>query len=87
MPSGSVEDDKLVSRIRVNYNSGPLLSRTARSISDSNYTANGIELLIDGNKSQNTSLDNFQTNLNNRLTNPSNRVIIKMMRTSCRVSQ
>jgi GT2 family glycosyltransferase len=77
MSIGSIEDDKLVSIIIVNYNSGSLLLRTARSILDSNYTANQIELVIDDNNSQNTSLDNFQTNLKNRLTNPSNGVIIR----------
>jgi GT2 family glycosyltransferase len=77
MPIGSIEDDKLVSIIIVNYNSGSLLLRNARSILDSNYTANRVELVIDDNNSQNTSLDNFQTNLRNRLTNPSNGVIIR----------
>jgi GT2 family glycosyltransferase len=77
VPIGSIEDDKLVSIIIVNYNSGSLLLRTVRSIWYSNYTANRIELVIDDNNSQNTSLDNFQTNLKNRLTDPSNRVIIR----------
>jgi len=78
MPSGSREDDKLISIITVNNNPGSLLSRTVRSNLDSNYTANWIELVLDDdNNPQNTSLDNFQANLENRLTIPSNQVIIR----------
>jgi hypothetical protein len=40
--TGSIEDDKLVSLIIVNYDSRSLLLRTARSILDSNYAANRI---------------------------------------------
>lgn len=77
MPIGSIEDDKLVPIIIVNNNPRAFLSRIAKSMLDSNYAANWIKLVIDDNNSPNTSLDNFQTNLKNRLTNPSNQVIMR----------
>lgn len=76
MSFGSTQSNKLVSVIIVNYNSGDLLSRTVKSILDSNYQTDRIELIIVDNNSRDSSLNNLQRTLKNRLTNLFNLVVI-----------
>jgi len=77
MPYGSTQSKKLLSVIIVNYNSGDLLSSTVKSILDSNYPTDRIELIIIDNNSRDNSLSNLQKTLKNRLTNLFNLVIIR----------
>src|SRR5688500_16329674 len=75
--SDLTENKKLLSIIIVNYNSGEFLSRTVKSILDSNYPTDRIDLIIVDNNSQDNSLGDFQKSLMNRLTNLFNLVIIR----------
>lgn len=77
MPCGSTPSKEVISVIIVNYNSGNLLSSTVKSILDSNYPIDRIELVIVDNNSRDHSLSNMQKTLKNRLTNLSNLVIIR----------